>query len=177
MLQWSLIETEMLLVHAECLRMLNRKDDFVRMLLGLLAKAVSTKTSSTAASRAMENVDIEGYEIQGERLLKALTDVAGQLPYEITVQMSTYFQSITLEPYIRHHAGKEGFQLRVKFRSIFEDTLRLDRATVVLTSSDNSIGELVLESEGPITVSKGTVTLTVASPVSQQITSHLEVEN
>jgi len=165
-LQWTLIETEMLLVHAKCLKVLNRRDDYVRMLLGLLALVVSAKTT-TRINEVAHHLDIESYQVQGKSLLSELNTVAAQLPYDITVDLSTYFQNIRLDPYIRHHPKDEGFQLRLKLKSVFEDDMIIKHAKVVLTPlSNNSASEIHLQSEGEIKISKGSATIVLSTNTS-----------
>jgi hypothetical protein len=98
--------------------------------------------------------------------LKQLSTTAAQLPYEITVSMSTYFQNVTVEPYIKHHTDKEGFQLRLKFRSVFEEPIRIDSAKVVLTAtSETGASQLILSSVEPVEVSKGTSIIVLSTHV------------
>jgi trafficking protein particle complex subunit 10 len=166
-LEWSLISTEMLLMHAKCLKVLNRKDDYIRMLLGLLAKSVKQNKSSAHHDPNLSLVfeDIEQYTIDGRGILPELLAFSSQLPYEVTVDMATYFQDIAVDPYIRHYNDRDGFFLRLRFKSSFIDELKIDRATVVLLSVDDGpSGEIVLESDGPELVS-GLSTIKVHSYV------------
>lgn len=135
-LQWSLLEQQILMMHAQCLKLLNRRDDYVRMLLGILAKAVSAKISSRdkKSESRTENFEIETETMDGRSLLNELLSCSAQLPYEVSVEMSSYFQNIRVEPYIQHYEDREGFQLAVKIRSPFHDDLKVDRAAVVLES-------------------------------------------
>jgi hypothetical protein len=157
----------MLMVHAECLKMLNRKDDYARMLLGLLDKAVASKSSPGLKSQALGYVDIESFQIRGQSILKELSTTATGLPYEITVPFSTYFQTMTIDPYIKHYPEKEGFQLRLKFRSVLEEPIMIDSAKLVLTtSSDSGPSQIILESNEAVEVGKGTTTIVLGTHVS-----------
>jgi hypothetical protein len=165
-LDWSLVSTEMLLMHAKCLKVLNRKDDYIRMLLGLLAKSV---TQSSLKHRnlnlSLVSEGIEEYEIDGRSILPELLAFSAQLPYDITVDMATYFQDVAVDPYVRHYQDKDGFFLKLKFKSSFSTALQIDRAVVKLLSVDNGpSGEIVLESNGPELVS-GSSTIRVHSHV------------
>jgi trafficking protein particle complex subunit 10 len=168
-LQWHTLEREMLLMHAKCLKLLNRRDDYVRMLLGIISKAISEKLSmrSWASPLSIERIDIESQTIDGRSLIAELLACSSDLPYEVPVEMGIYFQNITVEPYIRHFEDKEGFQLSLKFRSPFRDQFTIDEATVHLEQQNETGSRKVsLKSDGPILVSKGTSTVMVGCGVS-----------
>jgi hypothetical protein len=159
----------MLIMHGECLKRLNRRDDYVRLLLGLLAKAVSRKSSPHFKYLAIssDDFDVEAHEIAGHSILAELLAFSAQLPYEVSVKMSTYFTNITVDPHIRHYSDKEGFQLKFKLRHVLEDSLSFDRATVLLTSgADGITRDLTLTNDVPFLVKKGTTTVTVNTSVS-----------
>jgi hypothetical protein len=168
-LQWHNLEREMLLMHARCLKLLNRRDDYVRMLLGMIAKGVSEKLSlrSWGSHLPIERANIEYQTIDGQSLITELLSCSSQLPYDVTVEMGTYFQNIVVEPYIQHFEDKEGFQLSLKFRNPFNDPFTVDEATVLL-ESQNETGsrKISLKSEEPIPISKGTSTIMVGCGVS-----------
>jgi hypothetical protein len=145
----------MLLMHAKCLKVLNRKDDYIRLLLGLLAKAVQQNSlRRRSLNLSLVSEDIEQYTIDGRAVLPELLGFSAQLPYDVTVDLSTYFQDVAVDPYVRHYQDRDGFFLKLKFKSSFATALQIDCATVTLHSVDNGpSGEIVLESNGPELVS------------------------
>jgi hypothetical protein len=145
----------MLLMHAKCLKVLNRKDDYIRLLLGLLAKSVQQNAlRRRSLNLSLVSEDIEQYTIDGRSILPELLGFSAQLPYDVTVDLSTYFQDVAVDPYIRHYEDRDGFFLKLKFKSNFANALQIDRAIVTLHSVDNGpSGEIVLESNGPQLVS------------------------
>lgn len=157
-------------MHAKCLKVLNRKDDYIRLLLGLLAKSVQqTALRCRNLNLSLVSEDIEQYTIDGRNILPELLDYSAQLPYDITVDMTTYFQAVAVDPYIRHYQDRNGFFLKLKFKSGFANALQIDRATVTLHSVDNGpSGEIVLESNGPELVS-GVSVIKVHSHVSYHL--------
>jgi hypothetical protein len=157
-LQWSLLERQVLMMHAQCLKLLNRRDDYVRMLLGILAKAVSEKLSFKHKNSGLrrDNFDVETQTIEGRSLLTELLSCSAQLPYEVSVEMGSYFQSIRVVPYIQHYENQEGFQLAVKIRSPFHDDLDVDHTAVVLESINEVPARTIqLTNNSPDTISKG----------------------
>ena len=162
----------MLMMHGECLKKLNRRDDYVRLLLGLLAKAVSRKSSPhfKHLSISSDDFDFESHQIDGQSIIDELLAFSEQLPYEVPVKMSTYFTNITVDPHIRHYSNKDGFQLKFKLRNLLEDSFPIDKATVVLSSgSHGTARELTLTNEETFQLRKGSTTVTVDTTVSIHI--------
>jgi trafficking protein particle complex subunit 10 len=159
----------MLLMQGECLKTLNRRDDYVRLLLGLLAKTVARKISPSYKNLVMssDDFDLESHQIDGQSILAELLTFSTQLPYEVTVKMSTYFTNITVDPYIRHFSNDDGFQIRLRFRHILEDPMRIDQVKLLLSSkSEGFTKQIFLTSEGPVRITKGAATVTVQTNVS-----------
>jgi hypothetical protein len=161
---WGLIETEMLLMHAKCLKVLNRKDDYVRMLLGLLAKAISKKLTGKL-STILDDYDIEGSAIDGKPLLPELLGYSAQLPYEVPVELAAYFTGLNIEPYITHLDDGAGFEMRAKFRCQFDRQIKIDKAKLVLASPDGSTQDIQLESDAVFETKPGTNSITMSCSV------------
>lgn len=161
--RWNLVEGTMLRLHAECLKKLNRKDEYVRTLLELLHKSAANKKrehtangkSRTDLSAVSKNwLDDEKLDTTG--IMSELIEYSEQLPYDRTVPMQHYFEDISVDPSLRHYDDKDGFQLRLQFRHVLEDEVELDQANVRLVSATSGQGkEIWLESAGPINVTRG----------------------
>jgi trafficking protein particle complex subunit 10 len=168
-LQWNALELEMLMMHAKCLKYLNRRDDYVRMLLSLLAKSaddeISFKPSNSALATSRN--DIEDQTIDGHGLVTELFSWSSKLPYEVTVEMAPYFQHIQVEPFVRHFDDKEGFQLRLKFRSSMNEQFKINRVVVDLESvNESSVRKIILSSDDTYTISKGSISMFIGANVS-----------
>jgi hypothetical protein len=171
-LQWSLVETEMLFMHAESLKRLNRRDDYVRLLLSLLSEAVARKTTSGFKYPLwdIEYPDLEWHRIDDRSLSDELFSASTQLPYDITVKLPSYFTNIAVEPYIHHFEDREGFRTQLKLRHVLNDEIVLDRVSVLLQSTGTSAGrEIWLHNEGPVTLFKGGASIPLVTSVSPSI--------
>jgi hypothetical protein len=162
--RWNTVETTMLKMHAQCLKKLNRKDEYVRTLLDLLAKSAASRMSFKTTSRRADANDISDMprdwlnddKVDTVGIFQELVDFSQQLPYDVTVQMPKYFGDISVEPYVRHYDDKDGFQLRLQFRHILEDNIEIKAAKVRLVSADATQGkDIWLESSEPLTLKKG----------------------
>jgi hypothetical protein len=154
----------MLKLHAHCLKKLNRKDEYVRTLLDLLAKSAASRMSFKTTSRRAEANNISDMprdwlnddKVDTSGILNELVEFSQQLPYDVTVQMPKYFSDISVEPYVRHYDDKDGFQLRLQFRHILEDGIEIKAAKVRLVGADSTQGkDIWLESSMPTQLKKG----------------------
>lgn len=170
--RWNLIESTMLKMYAQCLKKLNRKDEYVRKLLDLLAKSAASRKSIRSSSKRTSSLDISKDWLDDEKVdtsgvFSELVDFSSQLPYDITVPMSHYFDDISVEPYVRHFEDKDGFQLRLQFRHLLEDEIELNRAKVHLISATSAQAkEIWLESLETTHLKKGNCRLWLCSNVS-----------
>ncbi|KAH8716891.1 hypothetical protein GQ44DRAFT_713193 [Phaeosphaeriaceae sp. PMI808] len=162
--RWNMVETTMLKMHAQCLKKLNRKDEYVRTLLDLLAKSAASRMSFSTTSKRADANDISDMprdwlnddKVDTVGVFNELVGFSQQLPYDITVQMPKYFGDISVEPYVRHYDEKDGFQLRFHFRHILEDNIEIKAAKVRLVSADPSQSkDIWLEHSEPMQLRKG----------------------
>jgi hypothetical protein len=160
--RWNTVETTMLKMHAHCLKKLNRKDEYVRTLLDLLAKSAASRMSFKTTSRRADAISdvprdwLNDDKVDTSGIFNELVEFSQQLPYDVTVQMPKYFGDISVEPYVRHYDDKDGFQLRLQFRHILEDEVEIKAAKVRLVSTDSTQGkDIWLESSNPMRLKKG----------------------
>jgi hypothetical protein len=162
--RWNTVETTMLKMHARCLKRLNRRDEYVRTLLDLLAKSAASRMSYRASSTKVSATGkddmprdwLNDDEVDTTDIFQELIDYSQQLPYDVTVQMPKYFDDISVEPYLRHYDDKDGFQLRLQFRHLLEDEveIRVAKVRLVGTTSTQS-KEIWLENLEPTQLKRG----------------------
>ncbi|CAN9357083.1 unnamed protein product [Alternaria sp. RS040] len=162
--RWNTVETTMLKMHARCLKKLNRKDEYVRTVLDLLAKSAasrmafknSVKRTSTTDADDMPRDWLNDDKVDTTDVFHELISYSQQLPYDVTVQMPKYFGDISVEPYVRHYDDKDGFQLRLQFRHHLEDEIEIRAAKIRLVSAvSNQAKDIWLEETGAIQLKKG----------------------
>ncbi|OCL12691.1 hypothetical protein AOQ84DRAFT_385930 [Glonium stellatum] len=177
--RWNFVETTMLKMYAQCLKKLNRKDEYVRTLLDLLSKSAArsksirlhrTSVHSKSSAEASASVATLGWldddRVETLGFFEELITYSEQLPYNITVPMSKYFGDIGVEPYVRHYDNKDGFQLRLQFRHLLEDDIVIQKARVRLLHTSSSQGkDIWLENEDPVHLRKGFIKTWLSSNV------------
>lgn len=176
--RWNLVEGTMLRMYAQCLKKLNRKDEYIRTLLDLLTKsAANKKTIRTARNQgSLDNSSapnnwLDDDKVETTGVLSELIEYSEQLPYDRSVAMNQYFSDISLEPFVRHYDDKDGFQLRLHFTHVLEDEIQLSKAKVRLISATSAQAkEIWLETSGPIDVKKGVCRIWLGSNVRSDVT-------
>ncbi|RMZ72823.1 tmem1 family [Pyrenophora seminiperda CCB06] len=162
--RWNTVETTMLKMHARCLKKLNRKDEYVRTVLDLLAKSAASRMALKSASKQASAEDpsdvhrdwLNDDKVDTTDVFHEIISYSQQLPYDVTVQMAKYFGDISVEPYVRHYDDKDGFQLRLHFRHLLEDAIEIRAAKIRLVSAiSNQSKDVWLEETGAIQLKKG----------------------
>ena len=175
--RWNTVETTLLKMHAQCLKKLNRKDEYVRTLLDLLAKSATNRKSLRSSSKRASSSDafrvskdwLDDDNVDTTGVFEELVEFSEQLPYDVNVPMAKYFGDIVVEPYVRHFDDKDGFQLRLQFRHVLEDELDLRQAKVRLISATSAQGkEIWLENSDAIQLKKGICRMWLGSNVRVQ---------
>ncbi|KAK8226906.1 TMEM1 family protein-like protein [Phyllosticta capitalensis] len=162
--RWNLVEVTMLKMYAECLHKLNRKDEYARVLLDLLAKSVgnrkscrSLKLHKAGPSGGTPWLDDDQLDTTG--ILKQLIDFSVDMPYDVQAPMERYFADIVVEPYIHHYDDQDGFQLKLSFRHLLEDDVVVDKAKVRLSPMEQGESrDIWLETKEKLEISQGTAT-------------------
>jgi hypothetical protein len=171
---WNTVETTMLKVYAHCLKKLNRKDEFVRTLLDVLAKSAASKRSirthktgeNVTGASQIPNDWLNDDQVNTAGIFSEIVDYSQQLPYDVNVQMAKYFNDIVVEPYVRHFDGKDGFQLRIQFRHLLEDEVEFDKAKIRLIDANSAQSkDIWLESTEAGRITKGVCRVWLSSNV------------
>jgi hypothetical protein len=169
--QWGLIETSLLKIHAQCLKKLNRRDDYARMLLNMLAKTAAQQKSHLELRLRQRFTLKDPWQdddhIETSGLLTELVAYSDELPYDLSVPMIRYFTDIAVEPYIQHYENKDGFSITLKLRHLLDDSLEIDNTRVrLITISDGPSREIWLENGDSIELIPGMNSIRVGANVS-----------
>ncbi|KAJ4992780.1 tmem1 family protein [Stagonosporopsis vannaccii] len=162
--RWNTVVATMLKMYARCLKKLNRKDEYIRTLLDLLARSSASRISFSSASKRASDDEaskmppdwLNDDRVDTGGVLNELVNYSQQLPYDVSVQMAEYFTDISVEPYLRHYEHKDGFQLRLQFRHILEDEFEIRAAKIKLVSATSTTAkDIWLETPQALIVKKG----------------------
>ncbi|KAI0482695.1 hypothetical protein GGR56DRAFT_663487 [Xylariaceae sp. FL0804] len=165
---WSLLELSMLVMYARCLKQLERREEYVKVLLKLLSKAAAAERDRLQAKSSFQigrKVGVDSPDCEAIKgLLQELLEVAATLPYEVRMPMSSVFFSAEVVGPPEYHEGKDSISVKVKIGSLLVDDLKIEKARVRIV---NVLGrpqkDIWLEQEGPITIIPGHSTLKLNS--------------
>ncbi|KAI1148986.1 cis-golgi transport protein particle complex subunit [Nemania diffusa] len=154
---WSLLELSMLIMYSKCLKQLQRKDEYVKVLLKLLSKAAAAERDRRQAT-SLFNADAPDYpeseEIKG--LLDDLLSETKTILNEMRVPLSNFFSSIEIDGTPHYGEGRDGLALHLKLNSLLVDGLTIDTANVrIVNTSSKPPKEIWLRQGGPITIQPG----------------------
>lgn len=171
--RWSMIETELVKIHAQCLKKLNRKDDYVRMTLSLLAKAAIRQRSflelRVGFHSKLADPWVDDEDIESEGMLQELLTSSEELPVEVIVPLTEFFADLLVDPYIKHSQDKDGFQIDLKIRHLLRDDIQVDMVRLKLKAMDPPLRENWVECKGPMVFTTGINKITASTNVSYMI--------
>lgn len=154
---WSLLEGTMLELYAHCLRQLGRKEDYVKILLKLLAKVGAERRSNVSLLKSQKQVD---------DYLQDIFSIAKEIDKKLAVPLADFFGRIDVDPTIRHLPDKDGFQLQLDLRFLLGSDLMLsDGVEIVLTTADaeSQAPKLSLQSQEAVLVRSSSTKVPVTS--------------
>ncbi|KAI0399186.1 cis-golgi transport protein particle complex subunit [Xylaria palmicola] len=157
---WSLLELSMLIMYSRCLKQLQRKEEYVKVLLKLLSKAAVAEKDRRQA-KASFNAEAQDYpeseEIQG-LLDDFLLETKGA-SNEMRIPLSNFFSSVEISGPPEYDEGRDSLALQLKLDSLLVDNLTVDSASIRIANTGNtsskSSKEIWLKQEGPFTIRPG----------------------
>ena len=168
----------MLRTYAICLKKLDRKGDYVRIVLELVARVAAVERVKLLRRRGehlASNVNVPEAEMlsnEDENFIDGyLWDLelySRELPYESTVPLGRFFSDFHIEPYLEHSPDEDGFRIQLKIRHLLLVDVKIDKAKVKIVAASGGQGhDIWLESEGLSTLKRGLNTIWVGTNVSK----------
>lgn len=166
--QWAILEGSMLELYARCLKELKRNDEYVRILLKLLAKYAANKEANmtgnqkrlAASSTLTEPSFVASYV---EELFRA----SSALQKECSAPLTDFFGDLEVNPAIRHYEDKDGFKLQIALRFFLQKDIKIKSIKIRLVNANRSLGnEVWLENSEEHVIKPSTTKLLIGSSVS-----------
>ena len=158
--QWGLIEESLLKLHAQCLKTLHRRDDYIHVLLRLLEKSVDECRSSSERKLGPSSTPTSD-----SGLLNELLKYSEEMPYEVVVSMASLFDNISVDPHIHHFSDRDGFQMRINFSHLLDETIEFQSARLRLKSIDGDSNQEILLLGEIFRISRGSCCIKVNTNV------------
>lgn len=172
---WTEVELSMLVMYANCLRELQRKEEFVKVVLKLLARAAVVEKERLRRKSAFK---IGGSKIGGEfgvsidTYLPELLKITKTLQHEVRVPLVDFFGYVEVDSSVRYHSEMDSMALQIQLQYLLPDEMTIDKARIRMIMISGETGEatreLWLETDKASTFKKGIVKLSMQSNVSQK---------
>jgi hypothetical protein len=164
---WSLLELSMLVMYSNCLKKLERKEEYVKVSLKLLSKAAAAENDRRQAKSSFK-IEAKDYP-ESEAIKGLLSDLLLEtktISNEMRIPLSNFFSSVEIDGSPEYDEGRDSLNLRLKLNSLSVDDLIIDSASVRITNaSSKPQKEIWLKQEGPITIRPGKSKLKLRSNV------------
>lgn len=163
----------MLQMHAQCLKKLKKTEEYIHMALKILAKWVGRrKTPSFRVNRpgftmdALKQDDQNLGNVGSRGYLEDLLLSSKDLKHQISVPMGEYFGPVSVDPYIRHYADRDGFQLQLRLQYLLPESMQAQQVRVRLVSyREGQQRDIWLAADEAQLMEAGTVKAMVGSKV------------
>ena len=171
---WTQIELSMLVMYAKCLKQLQRKDEYVRVILKLLSKAAMAEKErfERKLPPQLGRPGSHGHEelVPNELYLDELLQITRTSSHEVKVPLETFFSIVEVDGTPIYHSGRDTFALKLRLRYLLSEDMNIEKAKVRITSvQGDSTRDVWLESDGPLLFKCGNVNLVVQSNVSSTL--------
>lgn len=167
---WSLLELSMLVMYSRCLEQLQRREEYVKVMLKLLTKAAAAERDrqewKSAFGRGKIDVDYPDNDaIRG--FLDDLLAVTKTLPNELRIPLSSFFSIVEVDGPPEYHQGQDSISLYLKINSLLVDNFKVETAKVrIAAAAGRPAKDIWFELAKPVTVKPGRNKLKVHSNVS-----------
>ncbi|OTA97832.1 hypothetical protein M434DRAFT_391451 [Hypoxylon sp. CO27-5] len=157
---WSLLELSMLVMCSRCLKQLQQKEDYVKVMLKLLTKAAAAERDYQGQKLKFRLGKKDDIEYPDSTAIKGFLDdllaVTRTLPTELRIPLSSFFSVVEVEGPPEYHQGRDGISLNLKVNSLLVDNLKVDTGKVrVVSTAGRSSKEIWFELANAITIKPG----------------------
>ncbi|KAJ8059389.1 hypothetical protein OCU04_012340 [Sclerotinia nivalis] len=176
---WTQVEVSLLVMYAKCLEELSRNDEYVKVVLKLLARVAMMEKEKLTRKSAfkfgpMSTFD-EGDVMFSDTYLNELLLITQTLSRDIHVPLQDYFSRIEVDGTPQYHTSQDSFGLHLRLQYLLKEDFNIDKARVRIIPLMGGPGrEIWLETNAAIMFTKGWNKLYVQSniiiPGSYQVT-------
>ncbi|KAB8342907.1 hypothetical protein FH972_022504 [Carpinus fangiana] len=146
---WQSVESRLLIMHAKCLKALNRRDEHLRILTTLLAKAAASQQSQKHSAKRPIKIAESSLNDVGSLLAETIA-ASKELPYEYSVPMMKYFDQVEVDRHIALREGHDGFRMSLKLKQTLVDSLKIDVVKIQLVNKEDGLTkDIWLQSDEP----------------------------
>ncbi|KAK8050085.1 Trafficking protein particle complex subunit 10 [Apiospora phragmitis] len=169
---WSLLELSMLVMYSDCLKQLQRKDEYIKVVLKLLSKAASAERErqhQRSSFRIGKKEDEKPEYPDSDAIKGFLGDLLPEtktIANEARVPLANLFYGIEVDATPEYHDGRDSFSILVKATSLLVDELPIEKAKMrMIGHVGGTQREIWLELIDPVVIKPGRNRLKLDSKV------------
>ncbi|KAL3423738.1 Trafficking protein particle complex subunit 10 [Phlyctema vagabunda] len=156
---WTQVETSMLKMYATCLKKLQRKEDYIHIVLKLLSKAAEVEQERLlhiSALRVGLPSGLNNERVEVESYLSELLELTKSLQHEINIPLENFFGRVDVIGAPQYAVEKDGVSLQIRLRYLLSEDITVDKARVRLVALQGDVGrEVWMETESPTVLKTG----------------------
>ncbi|GAD95031.1 hypothetical protein NFIA_013010 [Paecilomyces variotii No. 5] len=167
---WAILEGSILELYARCLKEFKRNEEYVRILLKLLAN-YAADLQSQMSGRQKATAAFSEFTQSGRvsKYVKELFGTSNTLPKEISASFNDFFADLEVSPAIRHYKDKDGFELQISTRFLLEEAIKVSSIKMRLVSANTQqSNEVWLESSEEVVIKPSLTKLLIPSSITLQ---------
>ncbi|TGO27890.1 hypothetical protein BPAE_0035g00330 [Botrytis paeoniae] len=131
---WTQVEVSLLVMYAKCLKELSRNDEYVKVVLKLLARVAMMEKDKLTRKSAfkigqMSSFD-EGDVMLSDKYLNELLLITPTLSRDVHVPLQDYFSKIEVDGTPQYHSSQDSFGLQLRLQYLLKEDLNVDKARV-----------------------------------------------
>ncbi|KAL8850953.1 MAG: hypothetical protein Q9221_004153 [Calogaya cf. arnoldii] len=143
---WTRLEIPMLDLYANCLKHLDRRQEFCRIGLQIIAKT----TSRQPLLQKPTEIRLHHTPINVDHYLQEVVNISSSLEQPVSTPLHLHFEDVRLERYIRHVDGQDGFRMSLQLRNIMSAAVEAQDIRVKLVSlEEEQRFDIWMISQGP----------------------------
>ena len=149
----------MLQMYLRCLEKLDRKQDFARVGLQLLAN-IAREQRLLSGFRSNSYLD----EATKMQCLKSVIHASKSVQQPLSVPLADYFTQIQVDPYIYHFENRDGFRLSMHLRNLMSEEFEAQDVRVRIVGAEEEQNfEIWLATESPQHLKPGSNSITLST--------------
>ncbi|KAK7747701.1 hypothetical protein SLS62_008947 [Diatrype stigma] len=157
---WSLLELSMLIMYSRCLKRLQRKDEYVKVMLKLLSKAALAEKERLGARASFrigttQDVDYPDNDAIKGFVAELLAETKTQTT-AVRIPLSSFFSALEVEGFPEYHEGRDSASITLKLNSLLVDGFEVESSRVRISNTGaGSQKEIWFELLEPATIRPG----------------------
>lgn len=136
---WSLLELSMLIMYSRCLKRLQRKDEYVKVMLKLLSKAALAEKERLGARTSFRIAKTQDVDYPDNDAIKGFLDEllaeTKTQKTEVRIPLSSFCSAVEVDGFPEYHEGCDSASLTLKLNSLLVDGFEVESSRVRISNT------------------------------------------